>query len=86
MTPAKRAIRSWTVVDKSRERTARLPPEVLNLLSTWHELGIYIELSTPPGDQMAVLHTRMLRLVRQDDDKTIILTCDPKSRIRMVSN
>ena len=70
MTPAKKAIRSSTVVERSRERTARLPSEVLNLLSTWHELGIYIELSTPPSDQMAVLRTRMLRLVYQDDNIT----------------
>ena len=31
-------------------RTVRLPSEVLDLLSTWHELRIYIELSTPPSD------------------------------------
>lgn len=38
------------VVKDQGERTVRLPSEVLNLLSTWHELCIYIELSTSPGD------------------------------------
>ena len=53
MTPAK-VDEGWSsmvmVKDQERERTVRLPSEVLNLLSTWHELRIYIELSTPPSD------------------------------------
>jgi hypothetical protein len=56
------------VVERLRERTVRLPSEVLNLLSTWHELGIYIELSTPPSDQMAVLHTPNPKIGTQDDN------------------
>lgn len=38
------------VVKDQRERTVRLPSEVLDLLSTWHELRIYIEFSTSPSD------------------------------------
>lgn len=40
----------WHKKKRSRERTLWLPPEVLNLLRTWHEFGVYIELSTPPSD------------------------------------
>ena len=38
------------VVERSKERTFRFPLKVLNLLCTWHELSIDIELSTSPSD------------------------------------
>lgn len=77
MTPADddKGMSSVVVVEISgeEERTVRLPSEVLNLLSTWHELRIYIELSTPPSDQMAVLHIQMLRSVGQHNMTTSII-------------
>ena len=51
MTPANDVKGTSGGVEETREgRTVRLPSEVLNLLGTWHELRIYIELSAPPSD------------------------------------
>jgi hypothetical protein len=50
--------------EKSMKKACTLgfPTELLNLLSTWHELGVDIELSTPPSDKMAVLNAQILSL------------------------
>ena len=62
--------------------TFRLELELLNLLGTWHELSVYVELTTSSGDQMAILQHQFSQVNRTFGEDP---TCDPKSRMRMVS-
>lgn len=53
-------------------------------MCAWHELGVDVELTTSSGDQMAVLQRYFERSLSGIHHRT--RTCEPKSRIRIVSN
>jgi hypothetical protein len=68
--------------------TLGLEVNILDLRGTWHELGIDIVLSAPACNQMAVLQNSQKILAdnsRKNPDIKMH-TCEPKSRIRIVSN
>jgi len=67
-----------------------LEVDVLEKRCAGHQFSVHIEFTTSPGDQMAVLRDQTN--IRPNNAGAAAkvwrknLTCDPKSRMRMVSN